>query len=195
MIAGRTHPDVARREGERYRLTLERAVVDLDLVDHVEFDDRYLPVDDIADLLAETDLFVTPYRELEQISSGALSFGIAAGCAVVSTPYWYAQDLLASGAGEIVPFADPAALAEAVCRYIEEPERLAASRAEARRIGDELAWPSVAEATAAVLREADRAGAAAAGRLPPSILSSSASGPITCAPSSTTPASCSTRTE
>jgi glycosyltransferase involved in cell wall biosynthesis len=116
VVAGRTHPDVARRQGERYRLTLERAVVDLDLLDHVEFDDRYLPVDDIADLLAETDLFVTPYRELEQISSGALSFGIAAGCAVVSTPYWYAQDLLASGAGEIVPFADPAALAEAVCR-------------------------------------------------------------------------------
>ena len=154
VVAGRTHPDVARREGERYRLRLERMVVDLDLVDHVEFDDRYLPVDDIADLLAATDLFVTPYRELEQISSGALSFAIAAGCSVVSTPYWYAQDLLASGAGEIVPFADPAALAEAVCRYIEEPERLAASRAEARRIGDELAWPSVAEATSAVLREA-----------------------------------------
>ena len=63
VIAGRTHPDVARREGERYRLTLERRVVDLGLVDHVEFDDRFLPIDEIADLLAETDLFVTPYRE------------------------------------------------------------------------------------------------------------------------------------
>ncbi len=154
VIAGRTHPDVAKREGERYRLTLERAVVDLGLVDNVEFDDRFLPIDDIADLLAKTDLFVTPYRELEQISSGALSFGIAAGCAVVSTPYWYAQDLLATGAGEIVPFSDPEALAEAVCRFIAEPERLAAARAEARRLGDELAWPSVAEATAAVLHEA-----------------------------------------
>ncbi len=154
VIAGRTHPDVARREGERYRLSLERAVVDLEIADHVEFDDRYLPVDEIADLLAETDLFVTPYREQEQISSGALSFGIAAGCAAVSTPYWYAQDLLASGAGELVPFADPAALAEAVCRFVEEPERLEAARAEARRIGGDLAWPSVAQATAAVLREA-----------------------------------------
>ena len=164
------------------------ACVDLGLVDHVEFDDRFLPIDDIADLLAETDLFVTPYRELEQISSGALSFGIAAGCAVVSTPYWYAQDLLASGAGEIVPFDDPAALAEAVCRFIDEPERLAAARAEARRIGDELAWPSVAEATAAVLHEAvERA------PRPPTAPavdpSSSASAPITCGPSSTTPAS------
>ena len=79
---------------------------------------------------------------------------IAAGCGVVSTPYWYAQDMLASGAGEIVPFADPAALADAVCRYIEEPERLAAARARARTVGSGLAWPSVAEATAAVLEEA-----------------------------------------
>ncbi len=154
VIAGRTHPDVAHREGERYRLALEEAVIDLGLEDHVEFDDRYLSIEEIADLLAATDVFVTPYRQREQISSGALTFGIAAGCGVVSTPYWYAQDLLASGAGEIVPFADPAALAEAVCRYIEEPERLAAARAEARKIAARLAWPSVAEATATVLREA-----------------------------------------
>jgi glycosyltransferase involved in cell wall biosynthesis len=154
VIAGRTHPDVARREGERYRLTLERAVVDLGLEDNVEFDDRFLSIDEIADLLAATDVFVTPYRDREQISSGALTFGLAAGCGVVSTPYWYAQDMLSSGAGTLVPFGDPDAVADAVCRYIEEPESLASARAEARRIGDELAWPSVAAATAAVLREA-----------------------------------------
>lgn len=154
VIAGRTHPDVAHREGERYRLTLEQAVLDLGLEDHVEFDDRFLSVEEIADLLAATDVFVTPYREREQISSGALTFGLAAGCGVVSTPYWYAQDILGSGAGVIVPFADPTALADAVCRYVEAPEQLAAARAEARRIGAKLAWPSVAEATATVLREA-----------------------------------------
>ena len=154
VIAGRTHPDVARREGERYRLTLERAVVDLGLEDHVEFDDRFLSIDEIADLLAATDVFVTPYRDREQISSGALTFGLAAGCGVVSTPYWYAQDMLSSGAGTLVPFGDPGAVAGAVCHYIEEPESLASARAEARRIGDQLAWPSVAAATAAVLGEA-----------------------------------------
>ena len=154
VIAGRTHPDIAHREGERYRLSLEEAVLDLGLEDHVEFDDRFLSIDAIADLLAATDVFVTPYRNREQISSGALTFGIAAGCAVVATPYWYAQDMLGSGAGTIVPFADPAALAAAVCHYIEEPQQLAAARSEARRIGAELAWPSVAEATAAVLHEA-----------------------------------------
>jgi len=154
-IAGRTHPDIARREGERYRLMLERRVLELGLGDHVEFDDRFLTVDELTDLLAATDVFVTPYGNREQIASGALTFAIAAGCAVVSTPYWYAQDMLASGAGLLVPFRDPDALAEAVCSYLEQPEMLAAARAEAQRIGSSLAWPAVAKATAGVLQEAD----------------------------------------
>jgi glycosyltransferase involved in cell wall biosynthesis len=154
-IAGRTHPDVSRREGERYRLTLERRVHELGLGDHVEFDDRFLSVDELSDLLAGTDVFLTPYASREQIASGALTFAIAAGCAVVSTPYWYAQDMLASGAGVLVPFRDPEALGNAVCSYIERPDTLMAARAEARRIGSTLAWPAVAEATARVLQEAD----------------------------------------
>lgn len=154
-IAGRTHPDIARREGERYRLILERRVLELGLEDHVEFDDRFLTVDELSDLLATTDVFLTPYGNREQIASGALTFAIAAGCAVVSTPYWYAQDMLASGAGLLVPFRDPEALADAVCSYLERPDALAAARAEAQRIGSSLAWPAVAEATAAVLHEAD----------------------------------------
>jgi glycosyltransferase involved in cell wall biosynthesis len=156
VIAGRTHPDVARREGERYRLMLERRVLELGLSENVELDDRFLAVDELSDLLAATDVFVTPYHGREQIASGALTFAIAAGCAVVSTPYWYAQDMLASGAGRLVPFGDPAALADAVCEFVEQPETLAAARAEARGIGSALAWPSVAEATAAVLVEAHR---------------------------------------
>jgi hypothetical protein len=154
VIAGRTHPDVVRREGERYRLMLERRVAELGLEAHVEFDDRFLTMEQLSALLEATDLFVTPYRGREQIASGALTFAIAAGCGVVSTPYWYAKDMLASGAGCIVPFDDPAALGQAVCDYIERPATLAAARAEARRIGSMLAWPSVAEATAAVLEEA-----------------------------------------
>jgi len=153
-IAGRTHPDVAHREGERYRLMLERRVHELGVGPHVEFDDRFLTIDQLSDLLGATDVFVTPYRSREQIASGALTFAIAAGCGVVSTPYWYAQDMLATGAGRLVPFDDPAALADAVCDYIEQPELLVAARAEARRIGSTLAWPSVAEATASVLSEA-----------------------------------------
>src|SRR5207253_9063153 len=99
VIAGRTHPDVARREGERYRFMLERRVLELDLGDNVEFDDRFLAIDEVSDLLAATDVFVTPYRNRAQTASGALTFPLAAGCGIVSTPYWYAQDSLVSGAG------------------------------------------------------------------------------------------------
>ena len=154
LIAGRTHPQVARREGESYRLELTRRVEALGLEDHVDFDDRFLSIDELSDLLAVTDVFVTPYKNREQIASGALTFAIAAGCAVVSTPYWYAEDVLSSGAGRLVPFADPAALAHAVCEFAFRPVALEAARGEARRIGAELAWSAVAEATAEVLREA-----------------------------------------
>jgi glycosyltransferase involved in cell wall biosynthesis len=153
-IAGRTHPDVERREGERYRLTLERRAFELGLGTHVVFDDRFLSVDELSDLLADTDVFLTPYASREQIASGALTFALAAGCAVVSTPYWHAQDLLGSGAGLLVPFGDSEAIAEAVCCYLERPDRLADARAEAQRIGATLGWPAVAETTASVLEEA-----------------------------------------
>jgi glycosyltransferase involved in cell wall biosynthesis len=153
-VAGRTHPDVAQREGERYRLMLERRVLELGVAAHVEFDDRFLAIDQLSDLLAATDVFVTPYRNREQIASGALTFAIAAGCGIVSTPYWYAQDMLATGAGRLVPFDDPEALAEAVCDYAEQPDLLASARREARHLGSSLVWPSVAKATAAVLDEA-----------------------------------------
>ena len=154
VIAGRTHPGVAQREGERYRLSLQHLVSQLGLEEHVEFDDRFLTVPEIDDLLAVTSVFVTPYLDRDQASSGALTFAVAAGCAVVSTPYRYAEDLLSTGAGTLVPFADPVALGEAVSELIEQPKLLRAARAEARQIGRQLSWPSVAQATAVVLREA-----------------------------------------
>ncbi len=125
VIAGRTHPDVARREGERYRLTLERRVLELRPRRPCRV---RRPVPHARRAVGSAprgpSVFVTPYRNREQIASGALTFALAAGCAVVSTPYWYAQDMLGSGAGTIVPFADSEALAEAVCGYLEQPETL-----------------------------------------------------------------------
>jgi glycosyltransferase involved in cell wall biosynthesis len=154
VIAGQTHPGVAQRHGERYRLSLHQLVSHLGLEEHVEFDDRFLTVTEIGDLLAVTSVFVTPYLDPDQASSGALTFAVAAGCAVVSTPYQYAEDLLSTGAGMLVPFADPAALGAAVSRFIEQPKLLHAARGEARRIGKQVSWPSVATSTALVLREA-----------------------------------------
>ena len=154
VVAGRTHPQVARRRGEEYRLMLERRIADLDLAEHVVLDDRFLEIDELADLLAATDVFVTPYANREQSSSGALTFALAAGCAVVSTPYWYASDMLASGAGKLVGFGETAELGAAIFAYISEPETLAAARGEAARVGATFGWPAVAAETAAVLREA-----------------------------------------
>jgi len=99
VVAGRTHPQVVRTEGERYRDSLRRLTTDLGLQDHVLFLDRYLGDDDIRTLLARTEVFVTPYRSQEQVVSGVLTFALVAGCPVVSTPYRYATELLAGGAG------------------------------------------------------------------------------------------------
>jgi glycosyltransferase involved in cell wall biosynthesis len=154
VIAGQTHPEVAKLHGEEYRISLERLARDLDLADHVVFDDRFLDIDDLSSMLTATTIYLTPYRSREQIVSGALTFAIVAGCPTVSTPYFYAEDLLASGAGVLVPFDDPAALAEAVIGLLDDPQRLERTRSEARKVGAELAWPEVGRQTADVLREA-----------------------------------------
>ena len=154
LVAGQTHPGVAKEHGEEYRLSLERLVRDLGLEEQVIFDDRYLSVEDLASMLAATTVYLTPYRSREQIVSGALTFAIVAGCPVVSTPYYYAEDLLATGAGRIVPFEDDAAMAAAVCELLDQPLVLAQARRVAREVGRELAWPQVGRETADVLREA-----------------------------------------
>ncbi len=158
LVAGQTHPDVVTTEGESYRLGLERLVRDLDLADHVHFLDRFLTIEELAVLLSSTDLYLTPYRSREQIVSGALTFAIAAGCPVVSTPYFYAEDLLRSGAGTLVPFEDPAALSAAVSHYLDHPDELAAARQEARRVGEGLVWTTVGGVTLQVLGEAIQLG-------------------------------------
>lgn len=154
VIAGQTHPEVAKLHGEEYRISLERLARDLGLGDHVVFDDRFLSIDDLSAMLADTTIYLTPYRSREQIVSGALTFAIVAGCPTVSTPYLYAEDVLASGAGVLVPFDDPAALAEAVIGLLDNPEQLERTRTEARNVGSELTWPQVGRQTAEVLREA-----------------------------------------
>jgi glycosyltransferase involved in cell wall biosynthesis len=154
VIAGQTHPEVARLHGEEYRISLERLARDLDLADHVVFDDRFLSIEDLSSMLAATTIYLTPYRSREQIVSGALTFAIVAGCPTVSTPYFYAEDMLASGAGMLVPFDDPPALAAAVIGLLDQPDRIDRMRRQAQATGKELAWPQVGRQTAGVLREA-----------------------------------------
>jgi glycosyltransferase involved in cell wall biosynthesis len=167
VIAGQTHPEVAKQHGEEYRLSLERLARDLELGEHVVFDDRFLTVDDLSSMLGATTIYLTPYRSREQIVSGALTFAIVAGCPTISTPYFYAEDLLGSGAGVIVPFDDPEALAEAVNDLLDDPERLERVRRRAREVGHELSWPQVGRQTAEVLREAITLGPPSTVRRPP----------------------------
>jgi glycosyltransferase involved in cell wall biosynthesis len=156
LIAGRTHPDVINKEGESYRHSLQRLVNDLELRDHVCFIDRFLTIEELALLLSRTDLYLTPYRSKDQIVSGALTFAVAAGCPVVSTPYFYAEDLLNSGAGVLVPFGDSAALASAVLTLLDSPAKMRAAQTAARRVGADLSWSSVGKATLELLSEAAR---------------------------------------
>ena len=153
LIAGQTHPEVIHQEGESYRRGLQRLVHDLDLTDHVRFIDRFLTIDELATLLAHTDLYVTPYRSRDQIVSGALTFAVAAGCPVVSTPYLYAEDLLSS-----VPACWCHWGLLHAGRGGARPARVASqdgrSAAAARRVGADLPWASVGKATLEVLAEA-----------------------------------------
>ena len=181
LIAGQTHPEVAKREGESYRQVLENLVGELGLQQHVHFLDRFLTIDELALLLSSTDLYLTPYRSREQIVSGALTFAVAAGCPVVSTPYLYAEDLLSTGAGVLVPFDDPGAMAGAINALLDDPAALAAARAESTRIGAGLSWNSVAAQTVRVLQEAVRAaGSARSAGLARARPSRSASDPTSC---------------
>lgn len=154
VVAGRTHPEVVRREGEGYRRALEELARDLGVDDHVLFLDRYLDIDEIHGLLARTVLFLTPYRSPEQVVSGVLTFAVVAGCPVVSTPYSYATELLSTGAGSLVPFDDPVALGDAVLHLLGDDVALRAAARAAHTLGTQLTWPAVGRETLKVLHRA-----------------------------------------
>lgn len=154
IVAGRTHPEVDRQFGEAYREHLVSLVRALGLVDNVIFVDRFLTVQELASVLSITDVFLTPYVGCEQIVSGALTFAMAAGCPVVSTPYRYAQDLLADGAGVLAPFGDSHAFAEAVISLLADGPAQTRARAAARRVAHAMQWPAVGRSLAALLTEA-----------------------------------------
>jgi glycosyltransferase involved in cell wall biosynthesis len=171
LVAGATHPETIRHSGESYRTGLLRLARDLGVAGQVRLLDSFLTEPELAALLNRTELHLTPYRSPEQTCSGALTFALAAGCAVVSTSYRYAVDLVTPpdgpACGALVPFDDPAAFATAVGDLLADPQRLAAARAAARRLGAGLTWPAVGARFAEVFAEAARpvAGPAGPGRV------------------------------
>ena len=144
LILGATHPHLIAHEGERYRLSLERLAEDCGVTDHVIFYNRFVTLDDLTEFIGATDVYVTPYLNEAQITSGTLAYVFGAGKAVVSTPYWHAQELLAESRGRLVPFRNPQAMAEAVSEYLDDPALMEQTRQTAYQVGREMIWPAVA---------------------------------------------------
>jgi len=144
LVLGATHPHLVARDGENYRLGLERLAEDRGVKDHVIFYNRFVTLDDLKEFIGATDIYLTPYLNEAQITSGTLAYVFGAGKAVVSTPYWHAQELLAEGRGILVPFRNPSAIAEGVCRYLDDPALLRRTRESAHHMGRQMIWPAVA---------------------------------------------------
>ena len=129
-LVGATHPHCKAESGEDYRLSLHHLAKELGVGDNIVFHDRYLERDQLLEIIRAADIYVTPYLNEAQVVSGTLAFAVGAGKAVVSTPYWHAQEMLADGRGRLVPFEDSRALAQQINQLLDFPEeRLAIRRA------------------------------------------------------------------
>ena len=154
LVVGKTHPELVRREGEVYRRQLWQLVKDRGLQQHVEFVDEYLTQAQIVDYLLASDVYVTPYLDPKQITSGTLAYALGAGKAIVSTPYPHAVEVLTAERGLLVPFRSQSALADATLRILGDPNLKHRLEHGAYAYGRETAWPCVGERMLAILRSA-----------------------------------------
>lgn len=143
FVVGATHPNVRRERGEAYRLSLEQEAEELGITDHVVFLDRFVGAAELADLLRATDVYVTPYLNEAQSTSGTLSYAMGAGAAVVSTPYWHAREFLAEDRGRLFGFGDHEALATTVADLLSDAAELRRMRDAAWRFTRPMTWGRV----------------------------------------------------
>lgn len=144
IVLGATHPHVRQHEGETYRLSLQRLAHEKGVADRVLFYNRFVSLDELIKFIGAADIYITPYLSPAQISSGTLSYALGMGKAVISTPYWYAEEMLADGRGVLVPFRDPAALAESINALLDNEAQRHAMRKRAYLFGRRMIWPEVA---------------------------------------------------
>jgi glycosyltransferase involved in cell wall biosynthesis len=145
IILGATHPNLVREQGETYRMSLERLAKDLKIKRHVIFYNRYVTLEELTEFLSSADIYITPYLNPAQIVSGTLAYAFGCGKAVISTPYWRAEELLADDRGVLVPFSDPAAIARELANLLGDETRRHALRKRAYLMGRDMIWSRVGQ--------------------------------------------------
>lgn len=144
LILGETHPVVRRQEGESYRESLQQLVRDLNLQNNVQLIDKYLDFDELVSYLEATDIYLTPYLNPTQIVSGTLAYAVGCGKAIVSTPYLYAEEVLANHRGFLCNFRDAKSIAQIVTALLDDSALRRATERRAYRFGRQMTWPHVA---------------------------------------------------
>ena len=144
FIVGATHPHVIRHDGEAYRFSLQWLAQEKGVEGQVIFYNRFVSLEELVEFIGAADIYITPYLNPAQIVSGTLAYTVGAGKAVISTPYWYADEVLADERGVLVPFRNPAALAEQVIDLLDNEAKRHGMRKRAYLYGREMIWPQVA---------------------------------------------------
>jgi glycosyltransferase involved in cell wall biosynthesis len=143
LILGATHPHILKSHGDAYRIMLQQLVHKLDIGEHVIFQNRFVELKELCEFLGIADIYVTPYLEEAQTTSGTLAYAMGTGKAVISTPYWYATEMLAEGRGRIVPFHNPDAIAEQIIGLLDNDVERHAMRKKAYTFSREAVWKEV----------------------------------------------------
>ncbi len=154
VIVGATHPHIRAKHGEVYRESLEALAMELGVEKRVRFLNRFVELSELTEFLALADIYLTPYLKEEQISSGTLAYAVGSGCVTVSTPYWYAQELLAEDRGLLVPFGDSSAIADSVTRLMCDDQVRAEMEGRTIALGRKMTWPVVCKQHLELIQEA-----------------------------------------
>ncbi|MFZ0759765.1 MAG: glycosyltransferase family 4 protein [Candidatus Sulfotelmatobacter sp.] len=145
LVAGATHPHVLRREGEKYRASLQALAKEVGVESQVIFHNRFASPEEMAEFIGAADIYITPYRHEAQVVSGTLAYALGAGKAIISTPYWHAIELLDDRRGALVPFQNPDAIAQKTIELLDTPAIRHAMRKRAYLFAREMIWKRVAQ--------------------------------------------------